>query len=97
LAEEALSSVSQKLVDAHEQERTWLARELHDDINQRLSLLAVSVDALKEGLPNSALASMRQTDEVSKEISNILDEIQALSHRLHTSKLDILGLGAAAL
>jgi len=39
LAEEALSSVSRRLIEAHEEERTRIARELHDDINQRIALL----------------------------------------------------------
>src|SRR5256884_3344258 len=43
-AEEALSSVSRKLIEAHEEERTWIARELHDDIDQRIALLAVNLD-----------------------------------------------------
>jgi signal transduction histidine kinase len=37
LAEDALSTVSRRLIEAHEEERTWLARELHDDVNQRLA------------------------------------------------------------
>jgi PAS domain S-box-containing protein len=45
LAQEALSGMSRKLIEAQEQERTWIARELHDDINQRISLLAVNLDA----------------------------------------------------
>src|SRR5260370_15335128 len=46
LAEEALSSVSRRLIEAHEEERAWIARELHDDINQPVALLAVSIARL---------------------------------------------------
>ena len=48
LAEEALSTVSQKLIEAHEEERTRIARELHDDINQRLAVLTMRLDYLKQ-------------------------------------------------
>jgi PAS domain S-box-containing protein len=43
LAEEALSRVSQRLIEAHEEERRRIARELHDDINQRIGLLAANL------------------------------------------------------
>jgi PAS domain S-box-containing protein len=82
LAEEALSTVSQKLIEAHEEERTWVARELHDDINQRLALLAVQLDDLKPG-------------EARKQVEDLASDIQTLSHRLHSPKLEYLGLEAA--
>ncbi len=48
LAEAALSNVSRKLIEAQEQERTRIGRELHDDIGQRLALLAVELQQLRE-------------------------------------------------
>src|SRR5262249_26363632 len=48
LAEEALSTMSQRLIEAHEEERSRIARELHDDINQRIALLAAHLDHLKQ-------------------------------------------------
>ena len=50
LADEALSSVTRRLIGAQEQERTRIARELHDDINQRLALLAIELERLKMDL-----------------------------------------------
>jgi len=47
-AEEVLSSVSRKLIEAQEQERTRIARELHDDINQRLALVAIDMTHISE-------------------------------------------------
>jgi len=47
-AEEALSSVSGRLIEAQEQERTWIARELHDGISQRLALVAMDLERLKQ-------------------------------------------------
>ena len=44
LAEEGLATIGRRLIEAQEQERTWIGRELHDDINQRLALLAFELD-----------------------------------------------------
>ena len=51
LAESTLSTMSQRLIEAQEQERAWLARELHDDIGQRLSLLMMNLRGLRITLP----------------------------------------------
>ena len=48
LAEQALANVSRRLIEAQEQERTRIARELHDDIGQRLALMAVELEQLRE-------------------------------------------------
>jgi len=95
LAEEALSTVSQKLIEAQEQERSRIARELHDDINQQLALLAINLESLKQGVPASVELAQR-IGETSKQIADIGKDIQALSHRLHSPKLEYLGLAAAA-
>ena len=47
MAEEALSSVGRRLIAAHEEERAWIARELHDDIGQRLALLSIELESLQ--------------------------------------------------
>ena len=92
LAEEALSSVSRRLIEAQEQERTRIARELHDDINQRIAMLGVEADALEQSLPNSAVNLRDRMDELQVHLSEVGSEIQAISHRLHSSKLEYLGL-----
>src|SRR5262249_9383349 len=53
-AEEALADMSRKLIEAQEQERTRIARELHDDISQRLALLASEIGISKQDPPDSA-------------------------------------------
>jgi PAS domain S-box-containing protein len=93
LAEDALAGMGRRLIEAHEEERTWLARELHDDINQRIALLAIELEQLKRNLPESAVAPH---DHIRQRLSDIGKDIQALSHRLHSSKLEYLGIAAAA-
>jgi PAS domain S-box-containing protein len=94
-AREALANMGRKLIEAHEEERTWIGRELHDDISQRLALLAVELDRWNQQLPSSADAE-HQFHHAQQRIAEIARDVQALSHRLHSSKLDYLGLAAAA-
>lgn len=94
--EEDLSRVSQKLIEAHEEERTRIARELHDDVNQRLAILAVSLDKLQMDFASSPAGLRKGIEEASRQTMDLTSDVQALSHRLHSSKLDILGLSSAA-
>src|SRR5262245_1306306 len=95
LAEEALSMVGRRLIEAHEEERTWIARELHDDISQRLGLLLMNLESLRKGVQTSAAEFREGIGKVIQQVSNLSSDLQALSHRLHSSKLEYLGLVAA--
>ena len=90
----ALASVSRKLIEAQEQERSRIARELHDDIGQRLAILAVNLAQIQRNPSNSAELAGR-LGEVQKMSSEIATDIQSLSHELHSSRLQYLGLVAA--
>jgi PAS domain S-box-containing protein len=96
LAEEALSALSQKLIEAHEEERARIARELHDDINQRLALASVRLGYLKQSPPGSAAQLEQEIGTISQEIADLVADIQALSHGLHPARLELLGLERAA-
>jgi signal transduction histidine kinase len=80
---QALAEINRRLIAAQEQERARIARELHDDISQRLALLVMD---LSGSVSTSATAKLRA------DAAQIASDVQALSHRLHTSKLDLLGL-----
>ncbi len=95
-AEEALSTVNQKLIQAQEEERTRIARELHDDINQRLVLLAIRLEELQHNLPSPKAKIINDIAEAGKQVQDLASDVQALSHHLHSSKLEYLGLPAAA-
>ena len=64
LAEETLSGVSRRLIDAQEQERTRIARELHDDINQRITLLTMALEEVKRHLLDSDPEGMSRMQEI---------------------------------
>jgi PAS domain S-box-containing protein len=95
LAEEALSTVSQKLIEAHEEERARIAGELHDDIGQRLALVSVRLGVLKQSPPASAADLDQELGDVYQQVGDLASDIQSLSHGLHSPKLELLGLDAA--
>ena len=95
LAQEALASVSRRLIAAQEQERTRIARELHDDICQRLALLAIELEQLQQNPPNLRVEVGSRVGELRRQTANIATDIQSLSHELHSAKLQYLGLAAA--
>lgn len=94
LSEAALASVSGKLIEAQEQERSRIARELHDDIGQRLALLAVELAQLQHRLPNPS-ELLNRIAGLQKQTSEVATDIQSLSHQLHSSRLHYLGAAAA--
>ena len=95
MAEEALSSVDRRLIDAEERERARIARELHDHTGQRLALLAIGVEGLQNDIPNQAAELRARIDELREQTLEISADVQTLSHELHSSKLDYVGLVAA--
>ena len=95
LAEEAVADMRRKLLEAQEQERARIARELHDDINQRLSLLLVEIQRLKEANPITYGELRSRMDELGERTSEISDVVQSLSHELHSSKMEYFGLVSA--
>ena len=94
-AEETISSMNRRLIAAQEQERARIARELHDDIGQRLALLANELEQLPKRIPDLRAEVRGSVGELQKDTSQIAIDIQSLSHELHSSKLKYLGITAA--
>jgi PAS domain S-box-containing protein len=86
-AEEALANVNRRLIESQEQERARIGRELHDDIAQRLGMLSVELEQLQDN-PAEVRSRVQELLARTTEISN---DVQALSHELHASKLEYLG------
>jgi PAS domain S-box-containing protein len=91
LAQSALASVRRRLTEAQDQERIRISRELHDDIGQRIALLGIGLQQLQEG----PLESRGRIAELQKQTAEIAADIQSLSHELHLSQLQYLGIAAA--
>ena len=96
VAEDALASIGRRLIEAQEEERTWIARELHDDIIQRIAMLSMELERCREGSPGSGREVPDHIPHIRERLMDLGKDIQALSHRLHSSKLEYLGLVAAA-
>ncbi len=94
-AEEALRELTGRLITAQEQERARIARELHDDVNQKLALLAVDLELLGQTPPHSPAETTQQARNLSAQVKAISSDVHRLSHRLHPSKIEQLGLVAA--
>jgi PAS domain S-box-containing protein len=90
-----LKGMSRKLIEAQEQERRRIARELHDDINQRLALLSVEIQRVREVSPITYGELRSRMDELGKRTSEISAVVQSLSHELHSSRLEYVGLVSA--
>lgn len=90
-AERRLQALNRRLIHAQEEERSRLARELHDDVTQRLGALAIEMGSLaREGGPQAPALN-----QVKESAIQLADDVQGLSRRLHPSILDDLGLVAA--
>jgi PAS domain S-box-containing protein len=90
-AEQALEELAGRLIHAQEEERSRIGRELHDHISQTLGVLTIKIDQLRahgESTPSIGEA----LDELRADTSEITDDVHRLSHRLHSSTLDYLGL-----
>jgi len=86
--------LSGMLINAQEEERSRLAAEIHDDFSQRLAVLSLGLEMAAEGIPESMQATNRQMDELMESASELGADLHTLSHRLHSSTLERLGLVA---
>jgi PAS domain S-box-containing protein len=93
--EEALAGMSGRLIEAQERERSRIARDLHDDICQRLALLSMELAQTNRSSSGSPEALKKSLEDMQKHCSEIAGDVQSLSHQLHSSKLDYLGIVAA--
>ncbi len=76
-AQQALSAVSRRLIEAQEQERARIARELHDDISQRLGLLAIELDQLQQNASGWPAEARSRIGELLKQTSEIATDLQS--------------------
>ncbi len=94
-SEQAIRDLSGRLITAQEEERSRIARELHDDINQQLALLAIDLQRIEGSLPGDAHAAHALLHELWKKTNGVSADIQRISHQLHSAKLEHLGLISA--
>ncbi len=90
-----LESLTGKLIQAQEQERQRIARELHDDFNQRLAALSVELESLERApiAPPEPIA--RQLAVIRGMVGRLSDDLHDLAYKLHPSLLEHVGLEVA--
>lgn len=94
LAEQEREELAGRLINAQERERSRLARELHDDFNQRLAVLAIDLERCSELMSHSPAEASQRMLELWNRASEIGADLHTLSHQLHSSTLESLGLVA---
>jgi len=99
LARDRALGLSGMLITAQEKERGRLASEIHDDFSQRMALLALGLENAKDAIEASPDEAVRQVHALLRSASEIGADLHTLSHRLHSSTLEKLGLvpGVSAL
>jgi PAS domain S-box-containing protein len=94
-AEVARDDLSRRMMNAQEADRTRIARELHDDIGQSLAVLKIQM--LRAGKPVSGHPEMTHASlkELAVKLDKVINKVNSISHGLHSSALDLLGLAVA--
>ena len=94
-AEQELRDLGGRLIHVHEQERSRMSRELHDDMGQRIGLLSAELGLLRQGLDTAPQHIHDQLDRLSAQAAEIGSELHRFSHELHPVRLEQLGLAAS--
>jgi signal transduction histidine kinase len=91
-AEDALIDLSSRLIDAQEEERSRIARELHDDFSQRLAVLTINLKTAARIVPADPDKAVERMNQLCDQTSDLGSDLHKMSRNLHSSTLDVLGL-----
>ncbi|MBV9266278.1 MAG: sensor histidine kinase, partial [Acidobacteriaceae bacterium] len=93
--EKEIKALSARLISAQEEERSRLARELHDDLSQQIAAISVAISNLKRAIPSEAAEARSQSERIREKVAHLGDDTRRLSHELHPAILQYLGLEPA--
>lgn len=93
--QEELRALTSRLLTVQDEERRRIAHDLHDDINQRLALLALGLRTLEHSGPTLPDAVRTTLDQSQQDIMTLSEDVRRMAYRFHPSILDDLGLDAA--
>ena len=94
-SEEKLQTLRNRLTRTQEEERSRIARDLHDDIGQRLALLSIDLEQMKLASQQDGSAFARELEALVRTASEITSDVHNISRRLHPSQVELLGLAPA--
>jgi signal transduction histidine kinase len=93
--QESLERLTGHLIASQEEDLSHLARELHDDICQRLAMLSLRIEKATKSWQSGLMSVGDQLEQIRQQCSDLTRDVQVLSHELHPSILDNLGLVTA--
>jgi PAS domain S-box-containing protein len=94
-AEAEIVALSRRLIDAQEEERIRIARELHDDLSQQIAGLGIALNLIRHQIPTERREACEQAERVYQRVTQIGASIRHLSHQLHPAVLEHAGLASA--
>jgi signal transduction histidine kinase len=89
--QQVIRRLLQRINQMREEEQRHIARELHDNIGQRLSLLSIQLGSLSDRRSSNAIDA-NELGELMQEVDELISEVHNLSHSMHSAKLEYLGL-----
>jgi signal transduction histidine kinase len=95
LSEMSLRELTGRLIHAQEEERSRIARELHDDISQRMALLQIGLEQFEQSISGPTSDDRKELHNLAQMASEVSSDLHNLSHQLHPARLDLQGLVAA--
>lgn len=93
--EAEIRALSARLINAQEEERKRLSRELHDDLSQQIAALSIGMGNMKRGIPAEQAASRAHSDRIQQKLVDLSESVRRMSHELHPSVLQHSGLAPA--
>jgi PAS domain S-box-containing protein len=93
--EKQIQALSERLIRAQEEERSRVARELHDDLSQQIAAVSIAMSNLKRGIPEDDNAARSQAERMQQRLAQLAESTRRISHELHPAVLKHLGLAPA--
>jgi PAS domain S-box-containing protein len=94
-AEQQARALSERLIRAQEEERTRIARDLHDNLSQQIGAVSIAMSNLKREIPPEQAAILEQTGRIQKKLIHLAESTRRISHELHPAVLSTSGLASA--
>src|SRR5690606_5097009 len=94
-SQQQVQALTARLMKAHEEERTRIARELHDDLSQQIAATSIATSNLKKQIAKDPVEALAQTARLQQKLIGLAQAVRRLSHELHPSVLQHAGLAAA--